>query len=69
MNIYNHVQTVVTNTETEAKDPEDSPSSSLVLWSALLIFDTHIQYVSGEHFTTSMLKFPTKNISTEICSG
>ena len=68
MNMYNIVQTVVTNPDAETNESGDHPSSKLVLCPALLSFDTHIRYISGDHFTSSMLKCPTKAL-TKKCSG
>lgn len=69
-NMYQVVQTIVTATTPETSSNEIAlPPTKLVLCPALLAFDTHIRYISKEHFTSKMLKCPTKTLSIETCSG
>ena len=68
--MYQTVQTLVTTDSVElGNDATSSAASQLVLSPVLLNFDTHIWYVSGEHFSPAMLRCPTKTLTKELCSG
>ena len=68
--MYKMVQTLNTNNDAEVcNDGNSTKSSQSILTPVLLNFDTHIWYVSGEHFTISMCRCPTKTLTTEYCSG
>ena len=68
--MYQLIQTLVTNNDSELGDGTiSSTPGCLVLSPVLLNFDTHIRYVSGEHFTIPMLRCPTKTLTKELCTG
>ena len=59
--MYQMIQTLVTNNDSELGDGTiSSTPGHLVLSPVLLKFDTHIRYVSSEHFTIPMHRCPKK---------
>ena len=69
--MFNVIQTVVTNPEADVntESSDTSQSRSLVLHPALCQYQSHIQYTSGTHFTAAMLKCSTKKVTEDKCSG